>query len=287
MSGGEPELLRWAGLALSGGGLFVLALLALLDEHGLLRRAWAEHVAALERESRFLRLGVPGARMGGYQLGALGASLIAAVAIAEPLWLALGLVAVVAPRVVLARMHERRVVAIEAQIDGWLLVLANGLRAAPSLGEAIRTSVPLIDAPLAEELDVVLKELRLGTPLDRAILELGERVRSRVLQSALAALLVGRQTGGELSAILEETSASIREMTRLEGVLRAKTAEGRSQAYVLGAVPFFLILAIHAIDPHWLDPLTTTTAGAVVTAASTGLWLAAILLARRILAVDL
>jgi tight adherence protein B len=75
-------------------------------------------------------------------------------------------------------------------------------------------------------------------------------------------------------------------MQRLEGVVRTKTAEGKSQAYVLGVIPFVLIGAIQLIDPNWLKPLTETTIGFIVIAVAMTLWIGAILAARKILAVD-
>lgn len=280
-------LLRWAGLLLVGGGVLALLASSLGHPEGALHRAWKRHTEALDRHARFLRLGTTGEKIAYGQLAVVLASILAAAALDEPFLLALVPVAVVAPSIVLKRRHEQRVVQLEEQLDGWLVILANALRAAPSVGDAIASSQALVPAPLSEELDVTVKQMRLGTPVDKAVLDLGARVSSRTFSGGLAALLVARQTGGELSAILEETAASIREMTRLEGVLRAKTAEARAQAYVLGAIPFFLVAAIHYVDPHWLDPLAETTLGMLITVVSSLLWLGAILLARRILAVDL
>jgi tight adherence protein B len=87
--------------------------------------------------------------------------------------------------------------------------------------------------------------------------------------------------------MLQETAGALRELTRLEGVLSAKTAEVRSQAYILAAIPFVLLGAMHAIDPHWLAPLGETPIGWAIAGVATALWLGAILFARRILAVDL
>lgn len=283
----EAAILRWVGLALVGMGGFATLALTLSDPDSAIARQWVRYTDHLQREVRFLRLHTTGVAIALWQGAGIGVAVLAGVLLQEPLlWTLVPLIAF-APYLILARRHEQRVTEIEAQLDGWLLVLANNLRAAPSLGDAIRSSAPLVEAPLSEELDTVIKEMQLGATVDRAVLDFGARVGSRSVRGALAAILVGRQTGGELSSILEETAASLREMTRLEGVLRAKTAEGRSQAYVLGAIPFFLIIAIQWVDPHWLEPLAETTVGLLVTSISTGLWLIAILLARRILAVDL
>ena len=76
-------------------------------------------------------------------------------------------------------------------------------------------------------------------------------------------------------------------MARLEGVVRGKTAEGKRKAYGRGALPFLLIGAIHMVDEHWLEPLGETTLGFLIIAVAAILWVAAIFLARRILAVDI
>ena len=113
------------------------------------------------------------------------------------------------------------------------------------------------------------------------------RIKSRIISSSLATVLVGRQTGGDLPSILEQSASTLREMARLEGVVRTKTAEGKMQATVLAVIPFVLLFALHQVDNNWLRPLFQTTIGYVVLMAATILWASAILVARRILTVDI
>jgi len=220
-------------------------------------------------------------------LAAMLGALILILVLAE--WVLLLLLPVLAylPLAILRRKHHERVTKLEEALDSWLLILANALKASPSLGEAVKASARIVRAPMSQELDLLLKEVQLGTPLDRAILGMSARVGSPTMSSALATILVGRQTGGDLPMILEESAATLREMARLEGVVRTKTAEGKSQAYVLGAIPFVLIAAIQWIDPNWLRPLSETTMGYVVIAIAATLWGLAIIAARKILAVDI
>jgi tight adherence protein B len=181
----------------------------------------------------------------------------------------------------------QRVERLEKQLDAWLTCLSNALRASPSLGEALATSAALLRPPMSDELDLLLKEARLGVSIDQALLHMAARVGSRSLWGAVATLLVGRETGGDMSRILEDSAASLREMSRLDGVVRAKTAEGRSQAYVLAGVPFLLLGAIQALDPHWLEPLGESMIGFLILGAASALWVLGFLTARRILALDL
>jgi tight adherence protein B len=103
----------------------------------------------------------------------------------------------------------------------------------------------------------------------------------------VATLLVSRQTGGDVSRILEDSADTLREMARLEGVVKTKTADGRAQAYVLGVLPVFLLAAIHFVDPHWLSALGSNALGYLITIAAATLWILGFLSARRILAVDI
>jgi tight adherence protein B len=271
---------------IAGGGSIALVLMTLRSDSAL-RRRLARYEAALDRELRFLLLRVTGARILRVQAGLVALLLLLSFLFAD--WFILLLAPFVAgvPLIVLRRRRDRRVLALEIQLDGWLMVLSNALRAAPSLGEALATSAGLSRAPMAEEIDLVLKEVRLGSPIDQALLHMGSRVQSRLLWGAVATLLVARQTGGDVSRILEESADTLREMTRLEGVLRSKTADARAQAYVLACMPFALLAAIHFIDPRWLDALGSSALGYLIAGSAGLLWMLGFLSARKILAVDL
>jgi tight adherence protein B len=180
---------------------------------------------------------------------------------------------------------RRRVAQIEKQVEGWLTTLARALEAAPSLGEAVEVSAAMSDEPLRDELDVVVSELHLGRPLDRALSALGDRVGSRTLALALSTLQVGRATGGGLPEVLRSAAAALAELERLEGVVRTKTAEGKVQAWTISVIPLPVYFAVRASDVHYFEPLEQTGMGHVLTAVAVCLWLVAIFSARKILAV--
>lgn len=267
------------------GGAAAIAMIV-LDPTSEARKQWARYERALERECRFLLIQQSGATIARMQLFGVLVTPVLSFFLDE--WILLLLIPpiMLAPFIVLRQRSAERKQKLEDQLDSWLLMLSNALKASPSLGEAISNSGKLMRAPMAEELDLALKEMKLGTPLDQAILNMSSRIGSVSVSSALATILVGRQTGGDLPKILEESAATLREMARLEGVVRTKTAEGKTQAYVLGVIPFVLIGAIHMVDEHWLEPLGETTLGFTIIGAAAILWVGAILLARKILAVD-
>ncbi|UJR79096.1 type II secretion system F family protein [Sandaracinus amylolyticus] len=284
--GGVSALWLWIGVIASSIGLALFVGGTIAGGDSPLRRAWNERAAKDDAELRFVRARIGGDAYLALQVLAMVAGAIGA-AVQDALWLAIAICGVVLARVMLARRRAQRIATIEGQLETWLGSLANALRSTPSLGEALAVTTDVVRGPIAEEVDTLLKQTRLGLPLDRALLDFSDRIASPLVTSALAALLVGRQTGGDLPAILEETSAGLREMTRLQGVLDAKTSESRMQAYVMLAIPFVVLFAIHRIDSAWLEPLSSTTVGLLATLVAAGLWLAAVVLARRILDVSL
>lgn len=183
--------------------------------------------------------------------------------------------------------RARRVNVLDEQLEGWLTSLAATLRATPFLGEALEHSTTLVKAPLRDELEQTLKEQRLGVGLDEALDRMGQRVRSRTLQSVLGAVRIGRNTGGQLSAILERSAGTLREMARLEGVIRTKTAEGRAQTVVLAVMPAVMIPMLHRLNPDLLRPLVSGSRGYAVIATAVLLYLGAVFTAWKVLDVDI
>jgi tight adherence protein B len=258
---------------------------ALCREPGL-RALLARHRAQLDRDLRYLQMRTSAERVILTQLAALLG--VAAIALLRGSLGPLSLTAaiLVGPRAWLRRLCRLRTARVEEQLDTWLLALANALKANPSLGDSIASSAGLMAAPLREELELLLREGQIGVALDRGLRNLTERVGSPVVSAAVATLRIARRAGGNLGQTLESCAASLREMARLEGVVRTKTAEGRAQSLLIGVIPAPLIWMLQSLNPELLSPLWSTTRGHAVLVAAAMLWACALICARKILAVD-
>ncbi len=279
----------WLGRATAVGitGALLTGLWTLFgDANGLGRQQLRAYSAWLDGKLRFLRWTTSARAVLGTQL-ALGAAAVGAAAGLHQ-WPCLCLVPLIAlsPRVLLERQVARRVARVEEQIEPWINAVANALKASPSLGEAIASTTTLVPAPMSEEIDVVMKEYELGTPLDRALDTLAERIGSQTLSGTVLALKVARKSGGNLPEMLENAAGALRELARLEGVVRTKTAEGKAQAFVIGVIPLPMVGGVHLMDPGFFEPLASTFLGNLIVAGAATLWAVAILLARKILTVD-
>lgn len=241
----------------------------------------------LEGKLRFLRVRQAASRIATLQVAACVIASALAFLMGNLFLLALVPLFAFGPKVQIERLVAQRITQVEALIEPWLNAVANALKASPSLGEAIASSASLVASPMSEEIDLLVKEYELGTSLDRALEQFSQRVDSKTLAGAVLALKVARNSGGNLPETLENAASALRELARLEGVVRTKTAEGKAQAFVIGAIPIPMVLGIHQLDRHFFDPLIATFTGHLVIGAAVVLWLLAIALAMKILAVDI
>ncbi len=277
----------WVAIGLMAVGSFLAIYLAISLPNSPLKTQWAIYVSKLDAYVKFLLLKQTGAEIARNQAIIISILLLVFAATGEVLAVVAAALVGIAPFASLSSKKKQRIEKLEIQLDGWLLMLANALKATPAIGEAINSTVNLVQPPMSEELDLLVKENQLGTPLDQAVLNASERIGSQVVSGALATLVIARQTGGDLPKILETSASSLREMARLEGVVRTKTAEGKGQTVVLAVLPFGMTLLLTWIDRTWLEPLTTNFVGYMILAAALTLWLLGIIWSRKILAVDI
>ena len=277
----------WLGIAMLSLGAGAAVLIATATPNSPVRAAYDRYVANINEDVRFLLLKRSAEEIVRMQMFGFAAVLALLALTGNILFLAALLVVAIYPKTSLKRQRVAKVEKLEIQLDGWLLMLANALKATPAIGEALNSTVNLVQPPMRDELDLLVKENQLGTPLDQAILNASERIGSPIVSGALAMLVVARQTGGDLPKILETSAASLREMARLEGVVRTKTAEGKGQVWVLGALPWGLVLLLAWMDPNWFSSLTDNFIGNIIVAMATACYAAALVWARNILSVDI
>lgn len=210
-----------------------------------------------------------------------------ALAIRQPHALLLAPCLLFGPHFAILRLERERRQKIEAKVDAFTLALANALRATPNIARALGTVAATSSFPLNQELSQTLRELRVGSTLEQALSDLSARVGSTTLDTTISALLIGRRVGGNIPEILSETGASLREMNRMQAVLRSKTADGRVQTGVLAVFPVGIVLTFDLLSPGYFTPLTQTVFGSIIAITAGVLWMAALALSHRIMKVQL
>ncbi len=165
------------------------------------------------------------------------------------------------PAYMLWRARRKRFNLFASQLPDALTMMKNSLQAGHTLDRAMLAVTEEMPDPIALEFRETIEELHLGVPTKRAITNLTMRVSDDGLNIFAAALLVQREVGGNLGALLGNLSETIRERFRINQEVRTLTAEGRMSGYVVGVLPVALALVIKAIQPDYLDPLIETESG--------------------------
>ena len=282
----SPSVLLVAQV-LAGFGCAVAATLLLFSPRSPLRLSWLRYQYDLDELSRLLILRLPGSRLARLQLLWTFALLAVWAASGKPVALAAAVGGLVVPPLYLRQCLKKRRERLEEQLSSCLLALANALKATAALGDALRTAAHVMTPPMSQELELVLHEMAMGAALDRAILQLAARIQKPLVSGALTALLVARQTGGDVPRVLTELAAAHRELIRLDGVVRQKTGEGRIQATVVAILGPCLVAGAEWMSPGLTRPLLETVTGNVILCACVAAWLVGVLLARKIAQVDI
>ena len=156
---------------------------------------------------------------------------------------------------------QRRNKAFTEQLGDMLTTVANALRAGFSFMQALEHIAKEMDAPVSRELDKVLWELSLGTPLETALENMCKRVSSPDFELVVTAVLIQRQVGGNLAQILDNISSTINDRIRMRREIMTLTAQGRLSGIILGLLPLAVGLFLYFTSPNYLKPLFESDIG--------------------------
>jgi tight adherence protein B len=263
-------------------GTALLVYRAVDDPRGLTRRFFAGYVARLDTQQRSMFLVPSGAKIAWTQFAVVLIVLTLYGVFPSGALLACAAFCVIVPSIYVSRQVVRRRATIDAQANGFALALSNSLKATSSIGDALKGASDVTAKPLQDEIATVLRQIRVGSTLEEALLALSARVQSSALDVVVSALLIGRQTGGDLPRILEGTSASLRDLKRLEE-LTDKVTRGAKQSLLLSAaMTAGLVALLPYLFPGFLEPLRTTVKGQVYALQMVLVYLVALYLGFRI-----
>ncbi|HMP05638.1 MAG TPA: type II secretion system F family protein [Lacipirellulaceae bacterium] len=157
--------------------------------------------------------------------------------------------------------RKRRLKKFAAQLPEALELVARALRAGHSLAAGFRLVASEMSQPIGGEFSRVFEEQNLGLPLEEALESLTERVPNLDLKFFATAVILQRQTGGDLAEILDKIGSLIRERFKIWGQVQALTGEGRLSGIVLLALPPMLFVAVYRMNPDYLMLLFTDDLG--------------------------
>ncbi len=190
-----------------------------------------------------------------------------------------------APVFFLQRKKAKRIALMEEQLIQALLILGNCLKTGLSFQQALEGIVRETPEPISREFGRVLKEMQLGLPLESALMNMADRLKSKDFMLIVSAILIQRKVGGNLSEIMQNISETIRERLKIKANLRVLTTTGRTSGKVVGLIPVFLILILMLINPSYIRMFFETKAGTIMLFAAAILELTGFLVANRVIKV--
>ena len=146
----------------------------------------------------------------------------------------------------------RRFKAFSKQLPDALEMLSRCLRSGQSLAAGFNIVSSEMSAPLGVEFGRVFEEQNLGIPLEETLDNMIERIPNMDLKFLCTAIMLQRQTGGDLSEILDKIGSLIRERFQIWGQVQALTGEGRLSGIILLALPFGLFMVIYYLNPDYI-----------------------------------
>lgn len=168
-------------------------------------------------------------------------------------------IAVVVPTVAIINVNMRkngRMGKFTTQLPDALSLMSSSLRAGHSFQSALAVVSNELQPPLADELGTVVKEMNLGVPVREALIHMIENLDGLAdIRMFVTAVLIQRESGGNLAEILDKLGLTIRERFKLKGQISSMTAQSRLTGYCLGGAPFALLSILTIFFPSYIEPM--------------------------------
>lgn len=190
------------------------------------------------------------------------------------------------PFFVIKLIQKRRLALFEKQLPDAIDLMAGALKSGGSLTNALAMIAEEFPKPLSDEIGLIIREQKLGVNIDTSLQNFSQRMPYDSVILTVSAIRVSVQTGGELSDALKNIAITLRSIEQAEGKIKALTAQGKMQAWVVGLMPVLLIIALNKMEPAAMSQLWTTTVGYIALAVIVILEILGIIFIRKIVNID-
>ena len=200
--------------------------------------------------------------------------------------LLLGLMLGAAPFVYVINKRKQRFDKFEQELPETLDLMVSALRAGHSLVSALNLAANESPDPIGQEFRVTFDEQNYGLELKSAMNNLAARVPLQDLKIVITAILIQKESGGNLAEVFDKTAYVIRERFRLKRQVRVHTAQGRLTGWILSLLPIVLGILLYLINPESMSLLWTRPIGVKLLYLSAGMTVTGALIIRKIVNMD-
>ncbi|MCD6093802.1 MAG: type II secretion system F family protein [Candidatus Omnitrophica bacterium] len=165
------------------------------------------------------------------------------------------------PSLFIKNFQKRRLKKFEAQLVDGLTSLSSSLRGGLSFLQAVEVLVEELPPPISQEFSLILIENKLGIPLEESLQKLARRMKSEPLSLTIRAVLIARQSGGDLTAVFSQIVNTIKERNKLEQRINTLTSQGRMQGMLMGVLPIIFAAVVSTTNPSLIQTMLEEPAG--------------------------
>ena len=192
---------------------------------------------------------------------------------------------VVIPFLYVIRKKKKRMDKFQKQLPEGLELIARSLRAGHAFTSGMKLAADEFDDPLGPEFKETLDQINFGVSVSDALKNLAGRVDCPDLRYFVVAVILQRETGGNLAEIIESIGYIIRERFKLKGKIRILAAEGKLSAIILVAIPFFVIIALRFTSPEYINALFFEPAGRIMGAVALVMMVMGIFVMKKVISI--
>ena len=192
-----------------------------------------------------------------------------------------------APFIYVSRQRRARLEKFEEQLPDAVDVMKRAMRAGHPFNACLKLVAEDMEEPIAREFELTFADVNFGNDVRRALLGMLMRVPSTNLMAVVTAVLIQKETGGNLAEIFERISQVIRSRFRFGRRVRTLSAEGRLSAWILTLVPIVLFGVLWITTPTYLPPLLESPTGQKMLIFAVVMMVVAVYWMRKIIRIDL
>lgn len=196
------------------------------------------------------------------------------------IWGALGGVVLgfILPKFYINILLDKRKRLFNDQLVDALMIMSSSFRGGLSLIQAFEAVVDEMPDPIRQEFGIVLGENKMGVSMDETLNRLYERMPSAPLQQMISAILLARETGGNLPVIFSRIVNSIRERKKIQQSIDVLTIQGKIQAFVMSVLPIVFFFLVTASNKQYMNAMFNTEIGKKLLVICAVLWVVGVVL---------
>lgn len=198
-----------------------------------------------------------------------------------------GAVGLVLPDIFVRFMKSRYRERFNSQIVEVIHMVVTSLRAGLSLSQSVEAVSTELSPPASHEFGLVVKSNKMGLTLDESLISLKKRMNLEDLGLMLNAILIAKETGGNVTDVLEQLSNTIREKRKLYEKVKTLTTQGKLQAYLMSLIPIAFAMFIKSTSPTYFEVFLNDRLGGTLLVLAVVLWLVGVSLVVKLSKIDI